>query len=146
MYYGLAAAGVLCLTLISRPTPPPVIQNNASEIFQNLSILVAEVERGTLVYVEHPNYALLSRATKTIQSLIGRLFANSFTPTTPPAVTQQLQHEQQPRPHDYQETFVDPQLEPSIAPETWDPWERFNGQDFELNFWLSLADHPFLTS
>lgn len=145
MYYGLAAAGVLCLTLISRPTPPPVLQENASGTFQDLSVLVAEVERGTLVYVEHPNYALLSRATGTIQSLIGRLLANSFMSAMPPFVTRQ-QQEQQQRPQDYQEPFVNPQLEAAIAPESWDPWERFNGQDFELNFWLSLADHPFLTS
>ena len=34
-----------------------------SKVFQDLSILVGKIERGTLVYNDSPNYALLARAT-----------------------------------------------------------------------------------
>jgi hypothetical protein len=33
----------------------------------------------------------------------------------------------------------------AIAPADWNLWDNQHLQDFEVDFWLNLAEHPFLT-
>lgn len=89
-------------------------------------MLVVEVERGSLVYDQDANYALLAGATRTIKNILDTLFnarPSAHEMTTEAALQQQLEI-------------------PSI--ESWDPWTSNNIQDFEANFWLTLAEHPSL--
>ncbi|RFN46915.1 taurine catabolism dioxygenase taud/tfda [Fusarium flagelliforme] len=129
-YYGLSAAGVICLRLVNQSSSLTFPQANISKVFQDLSILVAEIERGTLVYVDSPNYALLARATQIIKSLLDRVISSSFKTGT----------------------IVEPQQQTAENAEQWSAlndtnlglWDNSGLQDFETNFWLNLADHPFL--
>ena len=100
-------------------------------MFQDLSILVAEVERGTLVYLEHPNYALLTRATQTINSLLDRMLSppNGFMAMTSQQFGQPVTN-----------------VLATVNESSWDIWENSGVQEFEMNFWLNLADHPFLNN
>jgi hypothetical protein len=66
VYYGLSAAGLISVTLANQSYANELSETDVSKIFQDLSILVGEVLRGTLVYVDSPNYALLSEAAQTI--------------------------------------------------------------------------------
>lgn len=81
-YYGLSTAGLISIALVNRSFATENHQSGISKVFQGLSILVGEVERGTLVYVDSPNYALLSRATQTIHSLLDRMITPSYNMTT----------------------------------------------------------------
>ncbi|CAG9982671.1 unnamed protein product [Clonostachys byssicola] len=128
-YFGLAAAGTICVCLINRffATMPSSVEISAT--VQNLSTLVAEIERGTLVSSQHPNYALLTSATKTIDSLLKRLIASSATGVSI---------------HNYPQSsssIVVDQIE-DLDPGIWNTQE--NLQDFEIDFWLNLSEHPFL--
>lgn len=98
-----------------------------SKAIRDLSVLVAEVETGALVNLEDPNYALLSGAAQTIKNLLDRLLSNEFIkqPNTQPA--------------------PDPlSLSPTDYVEDWGHWQGQVLQDFEVDFWLNLAEHPFL--
>ncbi|KPM44441.1 hypothetical protein AK830_g2066 [Neonectria ditissima] len=127
-YYGLAAAGVICLSLLYGPQ---AILNHGvaiSTVFQHLSVLVAEVEIGTLVCKEDANYALLEGATRTIKSLLDRLLSGRMG----------AQLLSQPTGN------VLPCPPTLLNDGSWNPWDHSNVQDFEVDFWLTLAEHPFL--
>lgn len=81
-YYGLSAAGLISITFVNRSFATENLQTSMSRVFQDLSILVGEIERGTLVYIDSPNYALLARATQTIKSLLDRMISPSHNMTT----------------------------------------------------------------
>ncbi|KAF4466251.1 Fungal transcriptional regulatory [Fusarium albosuccineum] len=124
-YYGLAAAGVLCLWLLS-PWPDAHVSGiNRSKIVRNLSVLVAEMETGTLVQTDDSNYKVLTGASQTIGNLLDRLLhgGTAYQHTGP-----------------YQSSsLLDVQ-----SKEGWNPWDGATLQDFETDFWLNLAEHPFL--
>lgn len=100
-----------------------------SKVFQDLNVLVAEIEAGALVHVEHPNYALLAEAMRTIKNVLSRAISNGVTAHT---TSHQECGALPPSPAiDYGEDLM-----------TWDdrdPW------DFEIDFWLDLAEHPALS-
>ncbi|KAJ6186616.1 hypothetical protein N7519_007917 [Penicillium mononematosum] len=133
VYYGLSAAGLISLTLANQSHANETGQSDISKIFQDLSILVGEVESGTLVYVDSPNYALLSRATQTIKSLLDRMIspshishstaATSGTPSVGLAGSENIT---------------------TLNDGSWGLWDDSSFRDFEINFWHNLADHPFL--
>lgn len=127
-YYGLSAAGLICLTLVNQGFATEIPDLSVSKVFQDLSILVGEIERGTLVYIDSPNFALLARAAQTIKSLLDRMLTHSMAaiPGTQPDLL--------------------PDSEPMATLEggSWGLWDSSNLQDFEINFWHNLADHPFL--
>jgi hypothetical protein len=131
-YYGLAAAGVLCLALLyntfDRATPDATPDATPSRSIRDLSVLVAEIETGALLQPEDPNYALLFAAARTIKNLLDRLITNKFTaqsevPTTIEAAGQ------------YPLRYSDEEL---IM------WDTHGLQDFDPEFWLNLLEHPFL--
>jgi hypothetical protein len=129
-YYGLSAAGVICLALLHHAIDTENPKIPVAKLIRNLSVLVAEVESGALARLEDPNYALLSNAVQTISSLLDRLIANRFTqeaatPPAPDSITLPIA------------TNTD---------ESWNLWDANGLQDFHPEFWTSLAGHPFLTS
>ncbi|CAH0005094.1 unnamed protein product [Clonostachys byssicola] len=130
VYYGLAAAGVICLALLQQGPATDCVEMDTSKVFRELAVLVSEVELGTLVYKEDANYALLAGATSTIKNLIDRLSSGRFD---------QFRATQ---------SNVEAAAENAspVEGETWNPWGSASVQDFESNFWLTLAEHPFLMS
>ncbi|KZF23908.1 hypothetical protein L228DRAFT_260654, partial [Xylona heveae TC161] len=130
-YYGLSAAGLISLTLINRSFATETLYSSISKVFQDLSILVGEIECGTLVYVDSPNYALLARASETIKSLLDRIMSPLCNMTTALGNQPDMQVES-----DQMTTSEDG---------TWGLWDSNSLQDFEINFWHNLAVHPFLS-
>ncbi|KAJ5806309.1 uncharacterized protein N7503_003911 [Penicillium pulvis] len=127
-YYGLSAAGLICLTLVNQGFATDIPDLSVSKVFQDLSILVGEIERGTLVYIDSPNFALLARAAQTIKSLLDRMLTHSMAamPGTQP------------------DLLPDSETMATLEGGSWGLWDSSNLQDFEINFWHNLADHPFL--
>ena len=81
-------------------------------------MFVAEVQIGTIVKPGDPNYALLSKATSTIQRFLDSFHSDAGQPPL------EAGHE-----------------------EGSDDWATLLSQDlwdFEAGFWQSLADHPSL--
>lgn len=115
-YYGLPAAGIILLALLKQHSHSlPGISQTKS--LRDLSVFVAEVQIGTLVKVGDPNYALLSKATHTIQR-----FLDSFT--------SDASHPQYSGTDDTNEDWA-----ALLSQDLW---------DFEAGFWQNLADHPSL--
>ncbi|KAH7129254.1 putative Zn(II)2Cys6 transcription factor [Dactylonectria macrodidyma] len=127
-YYGLAAAGVICLWLLDQT---PVLSErdiNRAKIIRDLSVLIAEIETGTLVQLDDPNYKLLNGASQAIKSLLDRLLSGRL-PSAPPC-----------QPSDQASSSI---LN-AQGHDIWSPWETMCLRDFETEFWLNLAEHPLL--
>ncbi|KAF2025160.1 hypothetical protein EK21DRAFT_104174 [Setomelanomma holmii] len=69
-YYGLAAAGVLCLALLYNTFDLANSDATPAKAIRDLGVLVAEIEAGAFVQPEDPNFALLSGAAHTIKNLL----------------------------------------------------------------------------
>ncbi|TXC10338.1 hypothetical protein FocTR4_00004445 [Fusarium oxysporum f. sp. cubense] len=126
VYYGLAAAGVICLSLLQNQYSLEHELAAAPKILRDLGVLVAEIEYGTLVYKEDANYALLAGATQTIKNILdnisrSRLDQRRLNVQAPDATAQDG---------------------PELGSASWDLWGTGNLQDFDTNFWLMLAEHP----
>jgi hypothetical protein len=96
-------------------------------MLQDLSVLVVEVRLGAVIHAGEPNFALFTRATRTIQSLLDTVMVPvsqrelpQSVPTTP---QQQLNFE---------------------STENWDPWVNAEPWEFEIDFWANLGKHPSL--
>lgn len=119
-YYGLPSAGILLLALLRQQREPNCPQVPRARVLADLTVLAAEVERGTIVRQEDPNYALLSQATRTIQRFLDCVLLDGATEVTV--------QEQQPSQYDDQ----------------WlAQWEH-DPRDFDIDFWQGLGDHAFL--
>lgn len=129
-YYGLSAAGFICLTLVNQSSTTEIPDISVSKVFQDLSILVGEIERGTLVYIDSPNYALLARASQTIKSLLDRI----LTPLQSVAAM----------PGNQSALLLGSETMATLEDGNWGLWDNSNYQEFEINFWDNLAGHPFL--
>ncbi|KAF7714941.1 Fungal Zn(2)-Cys(6) binuclear cluster domain-containing protein [Penicillium ucsense] len=115
-YYGLPAAGIILLALLKQHSHSiPGISQTKS--LRDLSVFVAEVQIGTLVKIGDPNYALLSKATHTIQKFLDSFNSDASHP---------------------QYSGNDDPNEDWAALLSQDLW------DFEAGFWQNLADHPSL--
>lgn len=121
---------MLCLSLLTRPWPLENIGLSVVKAFQDLSVLVAEVETGGLVDQNDPNYAVLSKATSTIKTILSRTLLGQPSTQTLPQPDGNLSHN------------------PDALPDTedWAPWTNLNSWDFEMEFWTSLAGHPELST
>ena len=100
-----------------------------SQVLQDLSVLVAEADSGSLIHFDDPAFAMWTKATSTIRSILDRLLSDD------PAAIPQVQH-------------VSTCDQPSPTIENLDYagfWSANDFRDFELDFWLNLADHPSLT-
>ena len=128
VFYGLPAAGVLCLALLkcsADSTSPPFV----AQAMQDLNVLVAHVESGALVLADEPNYALLAEATKTIKQLLAQLVTGKLT-----------QHR-----HDRTLPAAEDATAAAEELDAWLPWNTENENwEFELDFWQNLSEHPTL--
>ncbi|KAG8362152.1 hypothetical protein FVEN_g77 [Fusarium venenatum] len=120
--YGLPAAGIISLSLLNLPAYDDWA-GQRTKCIQDLNILVAKLKVGAIVRAGEANFALFSRATRTMQSLLNTLAdGTSFR-------TQQTQTQDS----DNRNLASDLNLFANL-----EPW------DFEVDFWASLADHPGL--
>ncbi|TKX19041.1 hypothetical protein C1H76_8932 [Elsinoe australis] len=125
-YYGLAAAGMICLAILN-PTLRSTMDSSMPKVIQDLQVLVAQVETGALVRFEDSNFALLDAATRTIQNLLSRV------------ITGRLPQGQA------IESLQDPTQDMSIDGDgLWNTWNNHELQDFEADFWTNLSEHPLL--
>lgn len=119
--YGLPAAGVISLALLAHPVSTALEPFSRTKMVQDLSVLVAEIRTGAVIQGGEPNFALFTRATQTIQSLLDSLMV-------------------------WRSPGAPANVQPSLGlneVEDWgvlgmDPWE------FEFGFWANLAEHPTL--
>jgi hypothetical protein len=86
---------------------------------QHLTILAAELQAGSIIRPREANYELMSKATQTIQS-----FLDSVT-------TEAIQSA----------SVLAPR---NLMNNNWPGFSHQHSLDFEIGFWQSLADHPFL--
>ncbi|KAK9413679.1 hypothetical protein SUNI508_11760 [Seiridium unicorne] len=127
-YFGLSAAGVICQWLLQQPSASLIPEINVSKIFQKLSVIVAEVETGTIVRNNDPNYKLLASASQTISCLLDRLLLEKTVGQNDSQVMS-----------DFATSILNP-----MDQDGWNAWESHALQDFESDFWTNLAEHPFL--
>lgn len=118
-YYGLPSAGILLLAILKHQQDSYCPQALRARVLQDLTILVAEVERGTVVRREEPNYALLFKATQVIQRFLDRILSDESTDVAA----------QQPIPFQSDNWLAQ-----------WDQEPR----DFDFDFWEGLVDNSSL--
>ncbi|KAK7397709.1 hypothetical protein QQX98_012924 [Neonectria punicea] len=121
--YGLPAAGIISLALLNSTVNTGASPFSRSRLVQDLSVLVAEIRTGAVIQAGEPNFALFTRATSTIQSLLDSLmtWGQSRTDTLNSQVDTSTQ-------------YID----------RWDPCINFDPWEFEIDFWANLAEHPTL--
>lgn len=133
MHYGLPAVGVICLFML-RPTfwhsygqALPI-----SKVLQDLGVFASEVQIGGLLQAGFPNYALLYRATSTIQSFLRA----ALSPEGPFANFRRTEHVEE----DPSQQEMQPQMEmvPFDLSAYADLWAG------EYDFWQDLGAHPSL--
>lgn len=112
----------MILLAMMGPHVIPVLRASRAKVLRDLTVLAAEVERGTIVKPENPNYALLAKATQTIHRFLD--FIHSDDPRDRATGTA--------------ESMLDPTVDElswtaTLEPELWDS---------EFAFWQGLADHP----
>lgn len=111
---------MILLAMAAQPVIP-CLKTNRSKVLRDLAVLSAEVEQGTIVKPEDPNYAVLAQAAQTIQRFLD------------------LIHNEDQRLRASTEVSVPNQAEDdytwaaSLGSEIWDS---------EISFWQSLAEHP----
>ncbi|KAF2149359.1 hypothetical protein K461DRAFT_246077 [Myriangium duriaei CBS 260.36] len=127
-YYGLAAAGVLYMWLISDVCAAANQDTNVAKVIRDLNVLVAATDAGTLVGAGDPNYRLLTSATSAIGSLLDRLATKSVS-----------------------SACMNTETNPDIFPTFLDTDTLDNGQsglfgmhDFDADFWFNLEESPVL--
>ncbi|KUJ09037.1 uncharacterized protein LY89DRAFT_318376 [Mollisia scopiformis] len=120
VHYGLPAAGIILLAMLKQPDR---LRWRRGRVWQDFTILVAEVQMGSFIREWEPDYALLSKATQTIQRFLD-ISQNDDIDTSDPA----------------------PALEETSSSDDWfsllnpDPWH------LEMNFWSNLGEHSFLSN
>ncbi|KXH34928.1 hypothetical protein CSIM01_01964 [Colletotrichum simmondsii] len=117
--YGLPAAGVISLALLKENAGSDVFLHSRSKMIQDLSVLVAETRTGAWIQAGEPNFALFTRATGTIQTMLDSLLAA------------------RPSAEQVQTTNI-------ATLEVWEPYSNHQLWDFEMEFWSNLAEHPTL--
>lgn len=130
-YYGLAAAGVLCIALLYNTLDQGKSHVTAAKTIRDLSVLVVEIEAGLFTQPEDPNFALLSGAARTINNLLDRLITDKFTA---PIESQRGTDTALQMSNNYFDTSCYFSLETQGVSE------------FDPAFWLSLSEHPLLLS
>jgi hypothetical protein len=118
-YYGLPSAGVLLLALLRQLKSPDCPRVPKAKVLGDLTILAAEIERGTVMQREEPNFALFSQATQTIQRFLDY---TCFEEKIEVAVQEQV-------PFQCNDQWL----------EQWD-----HPRDFDIDFWQELGDHSLL--
>jgi hypothetical protein len=119
----LPAAGVILLGALKDRQALGNRKYPGNEVRRNLSILVAEVQLGSVIGPHEPNYSLLSTAMRTIQ-----IFINSWESET-------LAHGDRGPVWQLDTGGIDELSSLYLDSESW---------NLELGFWQDLAEHPFL--
>ncbi|KAG0155289.1 Fungal transcriptional regulatory protein, N-terminal [Penicillium digitatum] len=118
-HFGLPAAGIILLSMLKQHRTLTEGRSSWSKTILNLGIFVAQVQVGSIVRRGDPNYALISKATQTIERFLDSI---------------------------HREGMQSPTQLTSHPGETGD-WAAFFTQDlcdFETDFWENLAYHPSL--
>lgn len=105
-----------------RPALQPALRAKA---IQDLCVLAAEIERGTLVKTDDPNFAPLSKAARIIQRLLDHILSGTEVFST-----------QGPGPQQDNAQLQD------VIP--WYPLQDQELWDLETGFWQELAGQPSL--
>ncbi|KAI2732704.1 transcriptional regulator family: Fungal Specific TF [Penicillium roqueforti] len=118
-HFGLPATGIILLSMLKEHRTLTEGRSSWSKTILNLGIFVAQVQVGSIVRRGDPNYALISKATQTIERFLDSIQREGIQSPT--------------------------QLSPQPG-ENGD-WAAFFSQDlcdFETDFWENLAYHPSL--
>lgn len=149
-HYGLPSAGIILLAML-KPQPHTQTQNENNQnqkpnpagsricrtkTLRDLNVLVAEVQVGTIVRPGDPNYALLSKATQTIQRFLDSVHAD-------PGL--HIRHEITAHIDNHDDTGA-AGVSGVGGSEDWAALLSQDLWDFEAGFWQSLADHPSLSA
>ena len=122
-HYGLPAAGIILLFLLNDQKNTAVRPSYHQEL-QNLSVLAAEVQKGSLVKSSEPSSSLLLKATATIQAFLDQRYASApageHIESTAVAA----------------ESLLD--SDPWSLDITSEPW------NLDWGMWDSLAEHPLI--
>lgn len=121
-HYGLPAAGIILVATLAQPVVPGCFQESYPRIVQDLSVLAAELERGTIVKPKDPNYALISKATQAIHKFLGFIHGSDGR----------------------REQNAPPQTPGPLEDASWFPQLGQDLWDSEIGFWQELAEHPSL--
>jgi hypothetical protein len=120
-HYGLPAAGILLVDGLRQSNKACFAWRCRRRLWQDFSVLVAEVQAGSVVREGDANYALLYKAAQTIQHFLDCSSDDES--------------------HQVNSTEA---MEEVSSSEAWfsflnpDPWS------LEIGFWDSLGKHPFL--
>ncbi|KAJ5087375.1 hypothetical protein N7456_010991 [Penicillium angulare] len=119
-HYGLPAVAMMVIAIINKRNTPMPVGMSKAKVLQDMSLYVAEIQRGGIVLKEDPIYVLLSRATETVQKLLDSFYSGNNQVESEPDYANEI--------------------------ESTD-WATVLGQDlweFETEFWQNLANHPSL--
>lgn len=103
----------------------PVLVVTRAKLLRDLTVLVAEIERGRIVKLQDPNYALLAKTAKTIGCFLDSVFNDDGRNKSGLDVSLSNSSPRQARDHNSWAEI--------LGSEAWDS---------ELTFWQTLADHP----
>ncbi|PYH98276.1 hypothetical protein BO71DRAFT_371466 [Aspergillus ellipticus CBS 707.79] len=123
-HYGLPSAGIILLSMLrQQSTHHHTEKTSWSKTLLNLGIFVAQIQVGSIVRRGDPNYALISKATHTIERFLDSVHREG---TQSPATARGTS---------------------SSRVEEGGDWAALFSQDlfdFEADFWQNVADHPSL--
>ncbi|KAE9574611.1 hypothetical protein CGMCC3_g9207 [Colletotrichum fructicola] len=106
----------------------PALVTTRAKLLRDLTVLAAEIERGRIVKLEDPNYALSAKAAQTINCFLDSVFNDDRRHDC--ALGANL-------PDSSAQTADEILWAEALEPEVWDS---------ELTFWQGLADHPSVFS
>jgi hypothetical protein len=116
-FYGLPSAGIVLLAILRQQRDSRCPRVARAKVLEDLTVLAAEVGRGTVVRREEPNYALLFKATQTIQRFLDYIHSEE---STNDAAQQQV---------------------PLQSENDWlSQWDHVP-RDFDIDFWEGLVDN-----
>lgn len=111
---------MILLAMVAQPVVP-CLRAGRAKVLRDLAVLAAEVEQGTVVKPEDPNYAVLAQAAQTIQRFLDLIHNEG----------QRLRASKEASlPNHAEDDYT---WAASLGSEIWDS---------ELSFWQSLAEHP----
>ena len=142
--FGLAAAGVLALELLQQSAPSRTDSADfpRSQVFQQLSVMISSID--SVIRPSHGNYEICLQAKKSISAILDTVLSNSKNASS--NVGSQNANEQPAA--GASGTLVANsagvvQNSETEAPRLDD--QQWLEDNFDLDFWTNLEDHPLLT-
>lgn len=118
-YYGVPSAGILLLAILRQQRDPTCCRVSTDQVLTDLTVLAAEVNQGTVVRPEDPNFALLSESMQTIQRFLAQIHGQEKT------------------------SGGMPEQYGGCDTEWLMQWDQ-DPKDFDIDFWQGLWDHSLL--